>query len=181
MKSNNKNHSADKVTPDSTKIYKIIALFVIAVLAIYFIFKYFGQTNNKPDKEYVFKKNGELTFQNPSGTDLTKIDIQIANTEFDRELGLMFRKNMNENQGMLFIFPDIQIRNFWMRNTEIPLDMIFMDSSRTILNIAQNTTPYSDNSYSSVSPAKFVLEVNGGFTKQNDIRAGDKVIWIESR
>lgn len=125
----------------------------------------------------MFRKDGELTFLD-SNRIVTKIDIQIAQTEFDRELGLMFRKSMDENQGMLFIFPDVQVRSFWMRNTIIPLDMIFIDSTKTILNIAKSTTPYSDNSYTSVGPAKYVLEVNGGFADRHQIRQGEKVNWL---
>ncbi len=158
-------------------IYKIAALLIIAAVALYFIFTNFGGSEKKTDEEYMFKKQGELTFQDTNGNSLTKIDIQIAQTDFDRELGLMFRKDMNENRGMLFIFPDIQIRNFWMRNTLIPLDIIFVDSSKTIINIAKNTTPYSDNSYASTRPAKFVVEVNAGFSDKYKISAGDKISW----
>ena len=156
--------------------YKLAALIIIAAAVLYFIFTLTGNEKNNPDEEYMFKKNGELTFTDSSGS-LIKIDIQIARTEFDRQLGLMFRKSMNENQGMLFIFPDNRIRSFWMRNTEIPLDMIFVDSSKTILNIAKNTTPYSDSSYTSTGPAKYVVEVNRGFTGRYNIKKGDKISW----
>ena len=159
--------------------YKISALLLITVTALYFIFLHGCNHGNNPDEEYMFKKNGELTFNDPSGTLIT-IDIQIARTEFDRQLGLMFRKSMNENQGMLFIFPDNRIRSFWMRNTEIPLDIIFVDSAKTILNIARNTIPYSDNSYSSSGPAKYVVEVNGGFTDRHNIAHGDKISWTKT-
>jgi uncharacterized membrane protein (UPF0127 family) len=160
-------------------VYKILVLLIVAAAAIYFIFIKINNAGNSPDEEYMFKKNGELTFSDTSGV-LFKIDIQIAGTEFDRQLGLMFRKSMNENQGMLFIFPDNRIRSFWMRNTEIPLDIIFVDSAKTILNIAKNTTPYSDNSYSSSGPAKYVIEVNGGFTDTHNIVHGDKISWIST-
>ncbi len=165
-----------KAKSDITAVYKILVLLIAAAAAIYFIFIKNSNEGNSPDEEYMFKKNGELTFSDSSGV-LLKIDIQIAGTEFDRQLGLMFRKSMNENQGMLFIFPDNRIRSFWMRNTEIPLDIIFVDSAKTILNIAKNTTPYSDNSYSSSGPAKYVVEVNGGFTDRHNLAPGDKISW----
>jgi len=158
--------------------YKVAVLIIIAAAALYFIFTLTGKEEKNYDEEYMFKKNGELTFADTSGQ-LVKIDIQIARTEFDRQLGLMFRKSMNDNQGMLFIFPGNRIRSFWMRNTEISLDMIFADSSGTILNIAKNTTPYSDDSYSSNGPAKFVVEVKGGFTDRHNIKQGDKISWTE--
>jgi uncharacterized membrane protein (UPF0127 family) len=160
-------------------IYIIAAFIIIAFAVLYFIFIYNDDKGNNSEEEYMFKKNGELTFIDTSGS-VTKIDIQIAYTEFDRELGLMFRKSMNENQGMLFIFPDIGIRSFWMRNTLIPLDMIFVDSSKTILNIAKNTTPYSDASYTSSGPAKYVVEVNGGYTDRHKITPGDRINWIQT-
>ena len=160
-------------------IYRITALVIIAAAALYFIFIYSGGAGNKNEEEYMFRKNGELVFADSAGLS-TKIDIQIANTEFDRELGLMFRKHMNDNQGMLFIFPDSRVRSFWMRNTEIPLDMIFVNASKTILNIAKNTTPYSDVSYTSAGAAKYVVEVNGGFTDAHNIKPGDVINWTET-
>lgn len=158
-------------------LYKIIAVGIIVIAAIYFLIVNTGKTENNNDEEYMFRKDGELTFVDSSGTLKTRINIQIAQTEYDRELGLMFRKSMDDNQGMLFIFPDIQVRSFWMRNTVIPLDMIFIDDSKTVLNIAKNTTPYSDVSYPSAGPAKYVVEVNGGFCDRHGITAGSKVNW----
>ncbi len=175
----NKNPEPQPVKRDIPAIYKIAAIVIIAVVAVYFIFVYTGSNGTNPDEEYMFRKNGELVISSGSGE--VKIDIQIAKTEFDRELGLMYRKSMEENHGMLFIFPDVQVRSFWMRNTEIPLDMIFIGPSKTILNIAKNTTPYADVSYTSNGPAKYVLEVNGGFADRHNISAGDKVEWTETQ
>lgn len=158
-------------------IYKIAAVGIIIIAAIYFIIVYSGKSETNNNEEYMFRKDGELTFVDSTGTVITKINIQIASTEFDRELGLMNRKSMDENQGMLFIFPDVQVRSFWMRNTIIPLDMIFIDDSKTVLNIAKNTTPYADVSYPSMGPAKYVVEVNGGFCDRHNITPGAIVNW----
>ena len=176
----NKKISKNKPKSSLPNHYKIAALLIIVIAAIYFIFISGGKSPDNNEEEYMFRKDGELTFLDSSGTVLTKIDIQIARNEYDRELGLMFRKSMNENQGMLFIFPDNRIRSFWMRNTEIPLDIIFVDSANTILNIAKNTIPYSDNSYSSSGPAKYVVEVNGSFTDRHNIARRDKISWIKT-
>jgi uncharacterized membrane protein (UPF0127 family) len=109
----------------------------------------------------------------------TKIDIQIANNDFDRELGLMFRKQMDENKGMLFIFPEEARQSFWMRNTLISLDMIFVNALNKIVTIHRNTQTLSDQSYPSTAPAKYVLEVNGGYCTKHDIKEGDKINFIE--
>ncbi len=159
-------------------LYKILAIGIIIIIAIYFIIVNSGGSKENNNEEYMFRKDGELTFADSSGTVITKINIQVANTEYDRELGLMFRKTMDENQGMLFIFPDVQARSFWMRNTLIPLDMLFVDSTKTVLNIAKNTTPLSDVSYPSSGPAKYVVEVNGGFCDRHNLTAGAKVNWV---
>lgn len=158
-------------------LYKILAVGIIIIVAIYFIIVNSGGSKEISNEEYMFRKDGELSFIDSSGTIISKINIQVANSEYDRELGLMFRKNMDENQGMLFIFPDVQARSFWMRNTLIPLDMIFVDSTKTVLNIAKNTTPLSDVSYPSAGPAEYVIEVNGGFCDRHNLTAGAKVNW----
>ncbi len=126
---------------------------------------------------YSFKKNGELSFANQKDTFISKIDIEIADTDEKRELGLMFRDKMTENQGMLFIFPADAPQSFWMKNTILPLDMIFANSNMEIVKIHENTTPYSEQSYSSGKPAKYVVEVNAGYCERHGIKEGDKIAW----
>ena len=82
---------------------------------------------------------------------------------------------MEENQGMLFIFPADAMQSFWMRNTLISLDMIFINSNKKIVTIHKNTKVLSDQSYPSTSPARYVLEVNAGFTAKHNIQVGDQV------
>jgi uncharacterized membrane protein (UPF0127 family) len=131
------------------------------------------------DSEYMFKKNGELTFTDSLNNPKAKIDIQIANNDFDRELGLMFRKQMDENKGMLFIFSEEAKQSFWMRNTLISLDMVFVNASNKIVTIHKNTQTLSDQSYPSTAPAKYVVEVNGGYCSKHNINEGDKINYIE--
>ncbi len=156
--------------------YKIVPAAVIIVIILILVIS--NLTKKKTtDSEYMFKKQGTLTFIDSTGNVKTKIDIQIADNEFDRELGLMFRKSMLENQGMLFIFPNETIQNFWMRNTFIPLDMIFINSKREIVTIRHADKTLSDQTYSSTAPAQYVLEVNLGFANKYDIKVGDKITW----
>ncbi len=172
--------SALKAKKNFSPVFKIGALIIIAAFIIYFVFQNLFIQNER-DKEYMFKKGGELTFYNEKGQTKAKIDIQIADTEFDRQLGLMFRKNMEENQGMLFIFPVAEVQSFWMRNTLISLDMIFINEDKKIITIHKNTVKLSDNSYTSTGPAKYVLEVNAGYTNKFNIKEGDHVNWERSK
>jgi hypothetical protein len=87
----------------------------------------------------------------------------------------MYRKELPEMSGMLFLFPREEPLSFWMKNTILPLDIIFIDAARAIVSIAQNTTPFSENPLPSGSPAQFVLEVNGGFCQRHGVAVGDRV------
>jgi uncharacterized membrane protein (UPF0127 family) len=161
-------------------LYQIIA--VIAVLAL-IIFLAFPDLLKKRDYDdgYHFKKEGELTFYSADGVKKATIDIEIANTEYERELGLMKRKSMEENQGMLFIFPKEKMQSFWMRNTLISLDMMFVSAQKEIITIQKNTKVLSDQSYPSTKPAKYVIEVDAGFSARHNIKEGDKIRWKETK
>ena len=135
------------------------------------------EVKSENDSVIKFEKDGELTFTTKSGDYITQIDIEIADTNPKRMQGLMFRESMKENRGMLFIFPTEEFQSFWMKNTVIPLDMIFVNAKREIVNIHKNTTPYSEQTYPSTSPSKYVVEVNAGFTDNYNIKPGDKIVW----
>lgn len=101
--------------------------------------------------------------------------VEIANTEPDRQRGLMFRRNLGERDGMLFLFDEQEIITMWMKNTYISLDMIFIDDKRLIVDIARNTEPLSLDVIASKAPAKWVLELNAGSADRFGIRPGDRV------
>ncbi len=162
-------------------IYKIIGAVLILALASFFVFNNILKKEKPEEEEYMFKKEGELLFIDSLSSTKAKIDIEIAENDFDRQLGLMFRKNMQENQGMLFIFPAEEMQSFWMRNTNISLDMIFINAEQKIVTIHKDTKILSDQSYPSTAPSKFVLEVNAGFTDRHNILIGDKVSWLGTR
>ena len=103
-------------------------------------------------------------------------DVEVATEPMQLAFGLMFVESMPVDQGMLFIMPETRPLSFWMRNTFIPLDMIFIAEDGTILNIAERTTPLSDQSYASAGPGRGVLEINGGVSAMLGIRAGDVVL-----
>ncbi|ABD07639.1 Protein of unknown function DUF192 [Rhodopseudomonas palustris HaA2] len=101
--------------------------------------------------------------------------VEIATTEQERETGLMYRKQLPEGQGMLFDFRPEQPVSMWMKNTYIPLDMIFISADGRILRIAENTEPLSTKIIASGGPVTGVLEVVGGTAKKLGIAAGDRV------
>jgi len=105
------------------------------------------------------------------------IKAEIADTPEGRATGLMFRESLEENEGMLFVFPDSAVRNFWMKNTLIPLDMIFISENMTIVRIHYALPCTSDPCplYSSEKPVRYVLEVGGNFTAENGIEEGGVV------
>lgn len=126
---------------------------------------------------YDFVKQGVLQFLSPKQEFLSAIDIEIAQDDSKRQLGLMYRDKLAENQGMLFVFEGDDTRSFWMKNTVLPLDMIFVNSSNQIVTIHKNTTPYSEQSYTSTKPAQYVVEVNAGYTDRHKISVGDHIAW----
>jgi uncharacterized protein len=103
--------------------------------------------------------------------------VEIADTEAAREKGLMFRKKLPEGEGMLFDFHREQEVSFWMKNTYIPLDMIFIQGSGRILRIAENAKPLSTDLIPSEGPVLAVLEVIGGTAHRLGIAPGDRVAY----
>jgi uncharacterized membrane protein (UPF0127 family) len=109
--------------------------------------------------------------------------VEMASTPEEQAKGLMFRRQLPEGQGMLFDFHKEQPTSFWMKNTYIPLDMIFIRGDGRILRIAENTTPQSDRIISSGGPARGVLEVIAGTARKLGLAPGDHVAhpWFEQR
>ena len=107
------------------------------------------------------------------------IDVEIADTDSERMKGLMFRDSLEDYEGLLFIFEDTQPRTFWMKNTSIPLDIIFISENFIIINI-ENADPCSADPcklYPSLGLAKYVLEVKQNFSTYNNLSVGDRVIF----
>ncbi len=102
------------------------------------------------------------------------INVEVANKVFARETGLMFRKEMGRDNGMLFVFPDTAPRAFWMKNTVIPLSIAFLDEKGAILNVLE-MPPETENSFLSKGAAKFALEMNAGWFDSNHFKPGDVV------
>ncbi len=102
------------------------------------------------------------------------LDVQLAQTPQERQIGLMFRKDMPQHEGMLFVFEQPATQCFWMRNTLIPLTAAFVADDGTIVNLA-DMKPLSDESHCSTKPVRFVLEMNQGWFAKRNIQAGYKL------
>jgi uncharacterized membrane protein (UPF0127 family) len=103
--------------------------------------------------------------------------IEIAKTKKQRAQGLMFRRSLPKNVGMLFIYKHSGNRSFWMKNTFIPLDLIFFDEKFNVVGIVENATPHSEENISTSSPSKYILEINGGLAKFHGIELGSTALF----
>ena len=101
--------------------------------------------------------------------------VEVADTPAKRAMGLQYRHELADDHGMIFLFTGESPQTFWMKNTPIPLDMIFIDRQRKIVGIVAETVPFSLDSRSVGIPSQYVLEIKGGLAKRLGIQAGDAV------
>ncbi len=155
---------------------KLFLMLVIILLAVAVIMDF---ATHQPQKETA--SDGKLQYAtvilfSQNGSQL-QINAEAAATEEQITRGLMFRKSLGKDEGMLFIFPDSAVRSFWMKDTLIPLDMIFISENWTIAKIHHAAPCTSDpcRTYSSEKPVKSVLEVNGNFTIDNAVNEGSRI------
>src|SRR5262249_39996520 len=104
------------------------------------------------------------------------IEVEVAESEHDRQRGLMFRTQMADDHGMIFVFGEKTDHSFWMHNTCIPLDMLYIDEDGLIVGIEENTPTLSDDTFSVGCESKYVLEVNAGYCRAHGIKAGQ---WVK--
>ncbi len=175
-----KNQQDKSKTAGSSKGIIVVSVTVLlAITALYFVLKKAPEEKTLPSAQ-IFQKDGKLTFQKSDGKSIITINVEIADSEDKREVGLMGRPVMDELQGMLFVFPEEFMARFWMKNTILPLDMIFINKVGEIVTICKNTTPFSDQTYPATAPSLFVVEVNAGFTDRYNIKVGDRINWKRS-
>ena len=104
-----------------------------------------------------------------------EVSLEVAATPAERERGLMYRSSLAEGRGMLFVFDEDRNYSFWMKNTLIPLDMIFISADHRIVGVRANATPLSTASIGVGAPSRYVLEVPGGWAARHGIAPGDRV------
>ena len=185
MNTQKKNETSpeDKITKiSSARKLLVVAIVVAAIIGIiYWIVDkeepaepVTTTDENMPEPQ--FKKEGELYFLNQDSQDiLSHITIEVADNEQEREQGLMYRSHMADSLGMLFIFNDAEPRSFWMKNTKIPLDIIYVNADKEIVMIYKSVMPYSTQSVPSYKNAEYVVEVNGGYTTEHNIKEKDHI------
>lgn len=136
----------------------------------------------KTDKEPEFRQDGHLDFLRKeaggSMTTLASIKIEVADEPTEMAQGLKYRSSMRDDEGMFFIFPLEGPQSFWMQDTKISLDILYVNNALQIVHIAPSTVPFSEVGIPSVKPARYVVEVNAGFCAERDIRVGD---FIQTR
>ena len=137
---------------------------------IYLIFNFFLISfytfSNEKINVSIYNKN--ITF-----------NVEVAKTIEERRTGLMYRKKLLNNEGMLFIFPREKIIQLWMKNTYIPLDVIFISENKVIVDIKKNMEKLSETIVKSKVKSRYVLEFNAGLINKLDIKIGDKVLFNE--
>ena len=129
---------------------------------------------NSSESEPITFETSELTIITADGRH--RFWVEIAQSIVQRRQGLMERQEMPADRGMLLDFGSPQLINMWMKNTYIPLDMVFLDETGSVTAIAANTTPLSTTVIPSLGPARAVLELNGGIVSRLGIKVGDKVL-----
>lgn len=125
-----------------------------------------------------FTKEGDLTvYKSKTDSIIANFDIEIAESDYETQTGLMYRTSMEENQGMLFIFADVAMHSFYMKNTEFPLDIVYIDENRKIASFQKDAKPLDETGLSSQVPVKYVLEINAGLSNKMGLQVGDSIAF----
>ncbi len=132
---------------------------------------------NNVSEDIPFRPDGVLDFIRPDSSISARIFIEIAESPEAQATGLMYRRSVPDKGGMLFVDAAPSMRSFWMKNTALALDILFVDEAGEIVNIVKRTTPYSEEQILSTGPAQYVVEVRAGFTDKYSITENDRISW----
>lgn len=135
-----------------------------------------GQAAHAPSS--ASELSSAVVFQPASGAAPVRVRVELARTPEEQMRGLMHRRALEPDAGMLFLFDRAEPRRFWMRNTYIPLDMIFLDASRVVISIEENTVPLDETGRGPDQPAQFVVEVAGGYARSHGISVGSRAQFV---
>lgn len=159
-------------TPTSKFVRRFVMRTIVSTMLVVTCFVS-AQIANAQEPQFIAPHPVYLTIQ--TSKSIEKFIVEIADDEDERQVGLMFRKDLPAGQGMLFDFGAERLVTMWMRNTPLSLDMVFVNRLGEIVRIAEGTTPFSTDIVSSGEPVLYVLELNAGEAQATGIRRGDTV------
>jgi uncharacterized protein len=133
--------------------------------------------SNAEDQSQKDLPRGKVVLSTESGKEIT-VRVEIVADQETRSTGLMFRQRLADDEGMLFLFNQEEHQSFWMKNTYLPLDMIFIKADMTVLGVSENTVPLTMDGCSVPGNSQFVLEVNANFARRHEIKPGTKTRFI---
>ncbi len=131
--------------------------------------------SEEPLLDTPLREDGHVRFLSSTGQELVQVTVEIVEDKDERQKGLMFRRGLPPDAGMLFVYEQERLRSFWMKNTYIPLDMIFVNRTGEIVSVVARTQPLSLRSCRSSAPARYVVEVNAGFCEDHGIVIGGTI------
>ena len=134
-----------------------------------------SKDSSEPTRGRVLDYTEQVTFLTADGEEISTIRVAVADDQQERNQGLMDVNDLPSDAGMLFIFPTEAERSFYMANTPLPLDIMFVNSDSVIVRIHQSTSPFTDTQLRSGEPAQYVVETNGGYAISNDIQEGMRI------
>jgi uncharacterized membrane protein (UPF0127 family) len=168
------------------RILSVISIVLLLIFVLFFVFG--GMQNSEKSKKVMkreakakgheFRIDGQLDFFGEKNDTIISIFIEIAEDDYSREKGLMYRRNIPDTVGMLFVFPEEDYHSFWMKNTPSPLDILYVDGFGKIVRIYENTEPYSEESIPSGELAQYVVEVKGGFCSVHHITTNHRIEFV---
>tara|TARA_B100000497_G_scaffold126090_1_gene164028 strand:- start:1262 stop:1795 length:534 start_codon:yes stop_codon:yes gene_type:complete len=170
------------------KRLKSVGKVILIIAACFFIFSQIvpsinssgpkiSKNSSKKTFEPSFIKEGIGYFLSNLGDTIAKFQIELAESNKDIQIGMMWRKKMSKDMGMLFLMPEEKIQSFWMKNTYLPLDIIYINSENRVVSVIDNAKPMSESPMPSKEPAIFILEISGGECAKLGIQPGNLWTW----
>lgn len=159
-----------------TQLFRVFALFACGILLLTYSCKEKEEKSLNTTRDVKFTIEGQLSvYKDSSATPYSQFEIEIADNEYEIQTGMMYRKSLPPHRGMLFVFPDEQMRYFYMKNTEISLDIIYLDKDQRIVSFQKNAMPLDETSLPSEAPAQYVFEIAAGRADELGMEVGDRI------
>ncbi|MFC2107806.1 DUF192 domain-containing protein [Bacteroidota bacterium] len=150
-------------------------LFVLVIVLLIFILSKPSDTKSKSYSKEKYKLESTVVFKSADDI-LSVLWVEVAETPYEHSKGLMYRNYMPDSVGMLFIYPGSEERSYWMQNTRISLDIIYISDEMKIVSAYEFTIPYSEDGLPSHEACKYVIETNAGYMDEHRIEVGDRIV-----